>query len=265
MCEDTGPGQSWGQEMGGPEFRKQLSLCSLGTQEKLIALKSDNLVHLIFNWTWTDKFHTFITGNILRPFFVTIISLVKVLNLFHSPESSSSTRGWASEVTSDPRGEAMWVRRWPGTAIMRSRVMLGELRGSDNYWAVTVGCGCRLCCHCILSPVVTLVTQIYNFISGDVCCGITRDQLRSLVSLRHFITGWRGGAGRRSGGGARTGSGYLARDDGMVMARLRLRHGDRKWPEQDAAIRWDKQEKCWHHVLSASSAAPLSVLSGESF
>ena len=78
-------------------------------------------------------FHTLITGNILRPFFVTIISLVKVLNLFHSPESSSSTRGWASEVTSEPRGEVMWVRRWPGTAMLRSRVMLGELRMSDNY------------------------------------------------------------------------------------------------------------------------------------
>ena len=61
--------------------------------------------------------------------------------------------------------------------------------------------------------------------------------------------------------GLRTDSGYR----GWGIQGLRLRQGDRKWPEQDA-IRWDKQEKCWHHVLSASSsAALLSVLSGESF
>ena len=58
MCVGTQDrGQRGGEEMGGPEFRKQLSLCSLGTQEKLIALNSDNLVHLIFNWTWTYLDH----------------------------------------------------------------------------------------------------------------------------------------------------------------------------------------------------------------
>ena len=72
-------------------------------------------------------FFTLITGNILRPFFVTIISFVKVLNLFQRPESSSSTRGWDSEVMSEPRGEAMWVSRWPGTAMMMTKV-----RRSDN-------------------------------------------------------------------------------------------------------------------------------------
>ena len=62
---------------------------------------------------------------------MTIISLVKLLNLFHSPASSSSTLGWVSEVTSGARGEVMWVRRWPGTAMV-------QLTVTDADWVLSL-------------------------------------------------------------------------------------------------------------------------------
>ena len=117
----------WTQEMGWTLFRKQLSFYSLMRLIWIIiALQSANPSNCLKcqsilcvkhhkKYVWCLIMYTLITGNILRPFLVTIISLVRLWNLFHNWLSSNSTRGCS--LDDDWMFCVMLIRCWD-TAIL---------------------------------------------------------------------------------------------------------------------------------------------------